>query len=119
VPILHRCHGVGGEGCGVLSEGVRCPAHARLRERGRTRDKRARRPYTAAERDRRAAAVRHWLATVGPRCPGTRGRGWHEVAPQDLTAEHGHAVAAGGDETQSLTVLCRACNSSKQDRYIE
>jgi 5-methylcytosine-specific restriction endonuclease McrA len=92
---------------------------ARLRERGRTRDKRARRPYTGQERDRRAAAVRRWLATVGPRCPGTRGRGWHEVAPQDLTAEHGHAVAAGGDETQQLTVLCRSCNSSKQDRYIE
>jgi 5-methylcytosine-specific restriction protein A len=103
----------------VLCEGLRCPAHARVYERGRTRAKRTVRPYTGAERDRRAAAVRDWVARHGAWCPGTRGRGWHSVAVADLTAEHRLAVAAGGDEAQPLTVLCRPCNSSKQDRYVE
>lgn len=34
----------------------------------------------------------------------------------DLTADHPHAVGAGGDERQTLTVLCRSCNGAKAAR---
>lgn len=119
MPIMHRCPGLPGQRCGKLSDRVRCPDHERIRERQRTRAKRAKRPYTQAEQERRAEAVRQWLATVGPRCPGTAGRGWHDVAPTDLTADHPDPVAAGGRESQGLSVLCRSCNSSKQHRYSE
>jgi 5-methylcytosine-specific restriction protein A len=115
VPILRRCPGVGGQRCGVLCEGTRCPAHAQVHERDRTRSKRARRPYSYAEQQRRAAVVAAWLAEYGAWCPGW-GRPGHQVQAGELTAEHPDAVARGGAEGQPLTVLCRSCNSVKGDR---
>lgn len=99
--------------CGALSQGRRCPPCARTRERTTTSGKRQVRPYTAAERARRAQAVQQHVAAYGQWCPG-----WNrEPHPSgDLTADHGQAVASGGDEGQELNVLCRACNSAKGAR---
>lgn len=57
--------------------------------------KRAQRPYTARERDRRAQAVAEWRQQFGDVCPG-----WQREPHQssDLTADHVEAVAAGGAE---------------------
>lgn len=115
---MQRCLGVDGAGhneqgvtCRVLVDGSRCPACALVTARA----KQARRPRNRAERARRAATVRDWLAERGPVCPGWE-KPPHYVDAADLTADHPHAVAAGGQETQPLTVLCRSCNSSKGSR---
>ncbi|HEX2298333.1 MAG TPA: HNH endonuclease [Pseudonocardiaceae bacterium] len=99
--------------CGRLSHGSRCPRCAQLVERKRTTGKRQRRPYTAAERTRRAAAVAEHRALYGDRCPGWR-RPEHYAT--DLTADHVIPVAAGGAEDGQLSVLCRSCNGAKQHR---
>ncbi len=65
------------------------------------------------EIQRRAAAVDNWRLTNGDTCPG-----WHTPPHEsnDLTADHIIPVAAGGPETGELGVLCRICNSRKQNR---
>lgn len=78
-----------------------------------TRSKRGRRPYTAEERDRRAAAVAIHRAEYGDWCPGW-GRPDHTAEPWNpLTADHIDSVASGGAEDGPLQVLCRSCNSAK------
>ena len=62
----------------------------------------------AKTRKRRRTVVEQWREIHGDWCPGYK-RGWHRAT--DLTAQHRHALAAGGDPNQRLTVLCRACNS--------
>jgi hypothetical protein len=64
------------------------------------------------ERLRRAAVVRAWIAEYGYWCPGylVRAHG-----SGDLTADHLDPVGAGGREDGPLSVLCRGCNSRKQD----
>lgn len=116
---MQRCLGVDGAGhtaqgvrCGRLVEGRRCTTCGPAVERTTTRAKRTRRPYTKAEQERRATAVAAWLTQHGPICPGWH-RPPHQVDPTYLTADHPHAVAAGGAEEQALSVLCRGCNSSK------
>jgi 5-methylcytosine-specific restriction protein A len=94
--------------CGTPSRASRCPAHLRQAER----IKRAKRGRTPAERSRRAETVRRWREQHGDVCPG-----WQvpaHISP-DLTADHVTPVAAGGLESGPLTVLCRSCNSRKQD----
>lgn len=98
--------------CPTLTYGARCADHARECERERTRAKRARRPYLTQERARRAAAVAAWRTEYGDWCPGWR-RPPHTA--WDLTADHAHAVAAGGPELGPLSVLCRSCNGRKGD----
>lgn len=119
---MQRCLGIDGAGhnargvrCGRLVEGRRCESCGAAAERTTTRNKRARRPYTRAEQERRASTVATWITEHGPICPGW-GRPAHTVHPTSLTADHPHAVAAGGTETQALSVLCRGCNSGKGDR---
>lgn len=97
--------------CGALTPGTRCPEHTRAKDRATLRTKRARRPRLPGEDTRRAATVQAHIGTHGYWCPG-----WQRPPhpSQDLTADHPHAVARGGDEqAQSLTVLCRSCNSRK------
>jgi 5-methylcytosine-specific restriction protein A len=90
--------------------GSRCPTCTRHVDATRTRSKRARRPYTATEQRRRAAAVQTHIAAHGYWCPGWR---TPPHPTRDLTADHPLAVAAGGAETQELEILCRSCNSRK------
>jgi 5-methylcytosine-specific restriction protein A len=98
-------------GCGrLVPSGSRCTRCAT--EVGRA--KRAIRPYTAAERDRRATAVAEWRAQYGNWCPGWGDREPHPSA--DLTADHVTAVARGGAEGGPLRVLCRRCNSARGAR---
>ncbi|HEU4540323.1 MAG TPA: hypothetical protein VFR23_04275 [Jiangellaceae bacterium] len=97
--------------CGALSQGTRCPNHTRSREQPRhQRAKRAKRPYTWAEQQRRAQAVRAWIAEYGYVCPG-----WHTPPhpSMDLTADHIVAFAINHDERGDLGVLCRTCNGRK------
>lgn len=101
--------------CGALSDQSRCPTHRRARDAANTRAKRSRRPYTNAERERRAATVRAWVAEHGWVCPGDARHAAHPS--EDLTADHPIPVAAGGSEQQSLSVLCRRGNGEKQDRF--
>ena len=55
--------------------------------------------------------VQAWREMHGNVCPGWE-REAHEVVPPNvLTAAHLDAVAAGGDESGPLGVLCRVCNS--------
>lgn len=96
--------------CGTLTPAARCPACTRPRERARTQAKRQRRPYTSAERARRADAVAAWRTRHGDLCPGWQ-RPPHPAA--DLTADHIDPVGAGGPEHGALTVLCRSCNSRR------
>jgi 5-methylcytosine-specific restriction protein A len=103
-----ECGGLFTPGGGLTS---RCRIHTRARQRATTRVKRARRPYTAAERTRRAAAVAEHRANYGDVCPGWQ-RPPHPA--RDLTADHVLPVAAGGAEHGPLSVLCRKCNSAKR-----
>jgi 5-methylcytosine-specific restriction enzyme A len=97
-------------GCGcIIPSGSRCTRCATKVQQA----KRQRRPYTAAERDRRAAVVAEWRATYGDVCPGWQ-REPHPSA--DLVADHIVAVAAGGAESGPLQVLCRCCNSARGAR---
>ena len=116
---MQRCLGIDGAGhnaqgvrCGALVDSNRCTACTRTVSRTTTNAKRARRPYTPAEQARRADTVRDWVAQQGAVCPGWQ-RPPHAVDPGQLTADHPHAVAAGGQESQAHSVLCRSCNSSK------
>lgn len=89
----------------------RCLDCTRTRNRDTTRAKRAVRPYTAAERERRAATVRAHRAQHGDWCPG-----W-QVPPHasaDLTADHVVSFAVSRIEHSPLSVLCRSCNSRKR-----
>lgn len=111
---LRICLGLRGQPpCGELTTGSRCPEHQRRLNTLTTRAKRRRRPYDGAERDRRAAAVAEHIALHGYWCPG-----WNvpEHQSADLTADHVHAVAAGGREDGPLAVLCRTCNGRKGAR---
>lgn len=119
---MQRCLGVDGAGhtaqgvtCGQLVDQRRCENCERVVSRTTTRAKRTRRPYTKAEQQRRADTVRRWLAQHGAVCPGWQCPA-HQVDPAALTADHPHAVAAGGAEGQMLSVLCRGCNSRKGAR---
>lgn len=96
--------------CGELANGPRCPTHRRHRDNATLHAKRARRPYSRTEQQRRAAAVATHLATRGPWCPGWLVAGHPST---DLTADHVTPVAAGGAEDGNLEVLCRSCNSRK------
>ena len=63
-----------------------------------------------AERARRARVVRAHVEAHGHICPGFQ----REAHPAtDLTADHAHGVAAGGDPRGPLAVLCRSCNGKK------
>lgn len=99
--------------CGRLTPKSPCTRCQRYQNREHTRSKRQRRPYTAAERDRRAAVVAAHRATYGDWCPGVPSLGRDAHASSDLTADHVHAVGAGGSEAGPLEVLCRPCNSAK------
>jgi hypothetical protein len=96
----------------------RCPAHQQQRQQAsdaKYRDaKAARRPqrrsYAAIKAN--AQLVAAWRAAHGDWCPGLPEL---HIAPHpaiDLTAQHGTAVAFGGDELAPTGVLCRPCNSS-------
>lgn len=61
-----------------------------------------------AERQRRAAAVDLHRRRHGDWCAGYK-RSPHQS--RDLTAEHSDALGDGGALSQSLSVLCRSCNS--------
>lgn len=112
---IRLCLGVpNGPPCYETTTSSRCPDCARIVEAERTRGKRERRPAAdQAERERRAAAVRAHVEQHGWWCPGW-GRGEHTST--DLTADHVHAVAAGGREGGPLAVLCRSCNGAKGAR---
>jgi 5-methylcytosine-specific restriction enzyme A len=99
--------------CGrLVPTGSRCTRCATKAQRA----KRQRRPYTAAERDRRAAAVAEWRRQHGDWCPGW-GRPAHPVTwPNILTADHVEAVGRGGNESGPLRVMCRRCNSARGAR---
>ncbi len=98
-------------GCGALVRGAsRCPPCAATADT-------TRRDYGSAERQRRARAVAAWTERCGDWCPGWGHRAAHPVAaPNVLTADHEIPVAAGGDQSGVLVVLCQSCNSSKGAR---
>lgn len=102
--------------CGQLSAGPRCPTHALPR----TRPNSQRRPgYDWAEVQRRKAAVDAHRDQYGEVCPGWAHQPHHPVVPPNiLTADHDHAVGAGGDESGPLVVRCRSCNSSRGAKRI-
>ncbi|SDN73552.1 hypothetical protein SAMN04489726_7992 [Allokutzneria albata] len=117
--VLRPCLGTRARMCTRLTEGVRCPDCARQYEAQRTRAKRAMRPYTHAEQQRRAAAVAAHRAQHGEWCPGWGPRRAHVVQlPNILTADHVVPVGAGGDEGGRLVVRCRVCNSAKAARTL-
>jgi 5-methylcytosine-specific restriction protein A len=97
----------------LIPSGTRCADCERPRARQTQQRKRATRPYTAAEKRRRAATVDQWRATYGDLCPG-----WEREPHQssDLVADHVVPYAAGGAEDGPLRVLCRSCNSSRGAR---
>lgn len=68
--------------------------------------------YGRREADRRNDTVRAWVERNGWNCPG-----WKRAAhpAQDLTADHLDPPGLGGAEGGPLAVLCRSCNSAKQD----
>ena len=68
---------------------------------------------TSRERKRRAQVVADHRLRYGDTCPGWL-RPPHPAT--ELTADHVIPFAVAGTETGQLQVLCRSCNSSKQDR---
>lgn len=68
--------------------------------------------YGRREADRRKDTVRAWVERNGWVCPGWN-RGEHPA--KDLTADHVDPLGLGGPQTGALEVLCKPCNSAKQD----
>lgn len=68
--------------------------------------------YGRREADRRHDTVRAWVERNGWICPGWK-RDQHPA--EDLTADHEDPLGLGGPQTGVLKVLCRSCNSAKQD----
>lgn len=99
--------------CGELTARYRCGVHGHSASVNTTRRKRAKRPYTSTEQQRRKATVDAHRALHGDWCPGWR-RAPHDAT--DLTADHIQPVAAGGMENGPLAVLCRRCNGAKQGK---
>jgi 5-methylcytosine-specific restriction protein A len=97
----------------LIPSGTRCPDCERPRARATQRAKRQVRPYTTAEKRRRADAVDQWRAQYGDWCPGWQ-REPHPAS--ELTADHAVPYAAGGAEGGPLRVLCRRCNSARGAR---
>lgn len=95
--------------CSRLSSRSRCPAC----ERAKGRAKRVQRPYPHAERVRRAATVQAWRDVNGELCPGWQVPPHPTYPGNPLTADHPVEFALSNDEAQSLSVLCRSCNSRK------
>jgi 5-methylcytosine-specific restriction protein A len=106
---MRPCLGLPGQPCGRLIRAQRGISRCPDCQAG----KRAERPVSYAEQQRRKAVVEAHRAEHGDWCPGWRRPG-HEAT--DLTADHLVPVGAGGDEHGELGVLCRACNSAKRDR---
>jgi hypothetical protein len=65
---------------------------------------------TYAERQRRAKAVKAWVAEHGWTCPGWGDQDAHPS--RDLTADHWTPRRKGG-ETGPLRILCRTCNGKR------
>lgn len=68
--------------------------------------------YGRREADRRKDTVRAWVARNGWVCPGWQ-REQHPA--EDLTADHLDPLNLGGPQGGPLGILCRSCNSAKQD----
>lgn len=87
----------------------RCSAHARANSRRQKKTVPTKIDGNKwYQRKRRANAVRQWRNKYGDWCPGYKVAPHHAV---DLTAEHTHPLAEGGNQDQELTVLCRSCNA--------
>lgn len=76
------------------------------------RPRASRQGYGRKEADRRHDTIRAWVERNGWVCPGWR-RDQHPAA--DLTADHVDPLALGGPQSGVLAVLCKPCNSAKQD----
>ena len=85
----------------------RCRSHAQEHERHQRATVATKRDEPSS-REARRQTVAAWRVTHGDVCPGYR-RPPHPA--RDLTAQHAHALADGGDPGQPLAVLCRSCNS--------
>lgn len=85
----------------------RCRSHAQEHERHQHATVATKRDEPSS-REARRQTVAAWRAAHGDVCPGYR-RPPHPA--RDLTAQHAHALADGGDPGQPLVVLCRSCNS--------
>jgi hypothetical protein len=98
------------------TRGAKTAARCRDCQRARDRAHNARRRATDtyAERQRRAATVRAWIAEHGYLCPGWQ-RPPHPADPEHnpLCGDHLDPPGAGGPEHGPLGVLCRRCNSAK------
>lgn len=68
--------------------------------------------YGRREADRRNDTVRAWVDRNGWLCPGWK-RDAHSA--KDLTADHVDPIGLGGPQSGALEVLCKSCNSAKQD----
>lgn len=68
--------------------------------------------YGRKEADRRNDTVRAWVQRNGWVCPGWKRA---EHAAEDLTADHVDPIGLGGPQSGVLAVLCKSCNSAKQD----
>lgn len=94
--------------CGAPTNGTRCAAHERQRQRVRN----ARRTHYHGDWSARSRAARAaHLEAHGPVCPGFE-RPAHEVDPSDLTLDHINPRRPD----QGFAVLCRSCNSRKGGR---
>ncbi len=100
-------------GCAKTQPERRCPEHQTDYDRHQRATTPTKATRTWAERQRRAGTVAAHHARHGDWCPGWQ-RPPHPAA--DLTADHRTAIAAGGDPTGPLQVLCRACNAAKGAR---
>lgn len=62
-------------------------------------------------------AVADWVRANGYRCPGW-GRDPHQADPDDnpLTADHRVPASKGGTAADGVDVLCRECNSRKNNK---
>ena len=92
-------------GCPNLTEGTRCAAHARARDRARGSS--AQRGYDSAWRALRAKAIRIWVRERGWVCPGW---GIPPHPARDLTGDHLRWPARTLADVQ---VLCVGCNNRK------
>jgi predicted kinase len=72
----------------------------------------SRQGYGRREADRRHDTVRAWVERNGWVCPGWQ-RERHPAT--DLTADHIDPLGLGGPQGGELAVLCKSCNSAKQD----
>jgi hypothetical protein len=92
-------------------QAARCPTCSRQWQRARNAARPERR--TTEYRRYMDEAKAAWLAMHGPLCLGWAEQPAHMVTAAEITMDHVHSLAIGGDPLGRVVGRCRPCNSAR------